>query len=149
VDAGRPAEPLAATPLVLVVEDDADIAEAISMRLVDDGYRVHVAGTRAEAAAALGGNGGSAADAVDLVVLDLMLPDGDGLDLLRDLRRDPARAGLPVLIVSARGSQREVAAGFEAGSNAYIPKPFRAERLSMAIRLLLEEARIGRAKKVQ
>ena len=101
---------------ILVVEDDAALARGLVFNLEREGYEVVHApdGTSARAVLARGG--------IALVLLDLSLPDGDGLDVLRDLRaRDRA---LPVLCLTARGQETDVVMGLQCGADDYVRKPF-------------------------
>jgi len=101
---------------LLVVEDEPDLTEAVGAYLSAAGHAVDRALTAAEAGAAL------AAMTYDLVLLDLQLPDGDGLAVLRDLRARGART--PVLIVTARDRITERIEGLEAGADDYLVKPY-------------------------
>jgi CheY-like chemotaxis protein len=116
---------------ILVVENDADVAAAAAERIRWCGHRVLVAGTKREALAVL------ASDPPDLVVLDLLLPDGSGFEILRSVRADPALRSVPVVVLTAVGPvvRRGAAA---AGADAVLPKPFDAPRLSGAIEALLD-----------
>jgi len=113
---------------ILVVEDDVGISSFLQKGLRAEGYGTTVAGTAAEAAAVLGT---SAAD-VDLVLLDLGLPSGDGQDLLRRLRRDGHT--MPVIILTARSEVADKVEGLNAGANDYVTKPFSFEELLARIR---------------
>ncbi len=101
---------------LLLVEDDAALARGLSYNLEREGYAVLQAADGAAARAAL------AAGGLDLVLLDLGLPDADGLELLRELRaRD---AALPVLCLTARGQETDVVMGLQSGADDYVTKPF-------------------------
>ena len=108
-------------PAVLIVEDDANLRLALEDNLRDEGYDVQVAATVKAAREAL------AAQAPDVVVLDLMLPDGDGYALCRELRTK----GLPsrVLMLTARTLEDDLVKGFEAGADDYLAKPYRLREL--------------------
>ena len=120
---------------VLLVEDDLAIAQPLARALEREGHDVQVA---AEGQAALAqvraGN-------QDLVVLDLGLPDLDGLEVCRTLRSEDPR--LPILILTARGSEMDVVVGFEMGADDYVSKPFRSKELMARIRSLLRRAQVG------
>jgi two-component system catabolic regulation response regulator CreB len=120
---------------VLVVEDEPAIAESLAYALRREGYAVRLAGTLAEAERSL-------AD-VDLVVLDLMLPDGSGFDLLTALRladRPPA-----VIILSSRDQEADRVAGLETGADDYVTKPFSPREVVARVRAVLRRAVKGPA----
>lgn len=120
-------------PLILVADDDEDILALVSLRLRRLGYRV-VEAVDGEAALAR-----VAEDRPALAILDLMMPRADGHEVLRRLRAEPETASLPVILLSARARSADAAAGLEAGADAFLSKPFRAEELAEAIRGLLGE----------
>lgn len=121
---------------VLIVEDDAGIAGGLAATLRADGYAVDVCGTLAQASAAL------QVEAFHLVLLDLSLPDGDGLDWLRRLR-DGGQA-LPVLIMTARDALPDRVAGLDQGADDYLVKPFEPDELLARMRVALRRSE-GRA----
>jgi DNA-binding response OmpR family regulator len=110
-------------PLVLVVEDEAETRGVIHDLLAQSGYRVAVAATGAQAIVAL------AAAEVDLVLLDLVLPDMNGLELCMRVRARDEGVYLPIVMLTALGSEQQRHAGFTAGADDYVVKPFRAEDL--------------------
>jgi DNA-binding response OmpR family regulator len=122
------------TRTVLVVEDEASIAEAVAARLRSEGFAVEIAGD------------GLAAVAVcdrlqpDLVVLDLMLPGLDGLEVCRRIQRDRP---VPVLMLTARGSETDLVVGLAVGADDYLAKPFSARELTARVHALLR--RVERA----
>jgi diguanylate cyclase (GGDEF)-like protein len=118
--------------LVLVIEDDARFAGTLESRLATTGARVAVAGTAAAARDFL------KIEAVTLVVLDLILPDSDGRNILLELRSDPSTAGLPVFVVSARLGTRTKAECFALGADAYFEKPLDFDAFSVAVGSRLE-----------
>jgi DNA-binding response OmpR family regulator len=118
---------------ILVVEDDDRVARGLLTALRHAGYEVHRVGT-AEAALK--------APAADVVLLDLGLPDGDGLDVLRELRR---REGTAVITVTARGEERERVLGLRAGADDYVVKPFGTAELLARIEAVLRRTRAARA----
>jgi len=114
---------------VLLVEDSSAIAEYVCTCLVDDDYIVDTVGTLADAEAAL------ATTTFDVVILDLGLPDGDGLDMLKSMRA--AGNTVPVLVLSARDELDERVKGLNTGADDYMPKPFAVEELKARLRALL------------
>jgi DNA-binding response OmpR family regulator len=115
--------------LILVVEDEARIASFLRKGLDAEGYAVAVAGD-AESALVL-----AAAESVDLVLLDLILPDRSGLDVLRALRaRDPR---LPILVLTAKDDVGSKVTGLDQGADDYLTKPFVFEELLARIRALV------------
>ncbi|EOD70489.1 response regulator transcription factor [Amycolatopsis vancoresmycina] len=128
-------EPLAtdlARPVVVFVEDEADLVAMAGAYLRRDGFRVVTASDTRSAAAALREH-----DA-DLMVLDLGLPDGNGLDLLRGVR---AGRHLPVIILTGWSSERERVVGLELGADDYVVKPFSLPELAARIRAVLRRSR--------
>lgn len=118
---------------VLLVEDNATFAALLAKLLTESGFAVDVAATRAEAEAAFG-----AADYA-LVLLDLTLPDGDGRDMLRALRK--AGKGTLVLVATAHGHLAERVQTLDAGADDYLVKPFAPEELLARVRALLRRPR--------
>ena len=113
---------------ILVVEDDAQIRNFICFALQGDGYVCRTADTAAEAMRLL------AAEPVDLMLLDLGLPDLDGTEVLRRLR---SWSELPVIVVSARDQDREKVSLLDIGADDYLTKPFSANELLARIRVAL------------
>jgi two-component system copper resistance phosphate regulon response regulator CusR len=123
---------------VLLVEDDADLAEVVALGLRNESYAVDLAGTRAEAEELMLTTG------YDVVCLDLGLPDGDGLDLLRRLGTDPALLRpRRTLVLTARDAVDDRVAGLDAGADDYLVKPFHFAELVARIRAL--DRRAGEA----
>ena len=121
---------------ILLIEDDADIAAFVELELRHEGYAVEIARdglTGLEAA--LGG-------AHDLILLDVMLPEMSGLEVLRRLR---AQRDTPVILLTARDSVVDKVSGLDAGANDYVTKPFHIEELLARIRALTRGARRGDA----
>jgi two-component system alkaline phosphatase synthesis response regulator PhoP len=116
---------------ILVVEDEEDILELIRYNLTRDGYRV--------SAATSGEDGLRAAtrDKPDLVVLDLMLPGIDGIEVCRRLKADPHTRYIPVVMVTAKGDEADVVAGLELGADDYLTKPFSPKVLIARIRAVI------------
>src|SRR6476661_692305 len=117
---------------VLVVDDEPQIVRALKVILRGAGYVTQQAETKQEALDAV------AVRPPDAMVLDLILPDGSGVDVVRELRR---WSGLPVLVLSAVGDEREKVRALDAGADDYVTKPFGAEELTARLRALLR--RVG------
>jgi DNA-binding response OmpR family regulator len=106
-----------------LIEDDADLAFTVRLNLQREGHAVATFGNGAEALEAVQVGG------FDFVILDLNLPDLDGLTICRELRRNPATRGVPILILTARGSERDRVTGLELGADDYLVKPFSVREL--------------------
>ena len=118
---------------VLVVEDDPAVAEPLLDGLRRNGFEVeHVAYALQAVPAATSGAG------VDIVLLDLGLPDGDGLEVLRELRRV---SDVPVIIASARGDETDRVVGLELGADDYVVKPFSVRELAARVRAVARRRR--------
>jgi two-component system, OmpR family, phosphate regulon response regulator OmpR len=118
---------------ILVVEDDTRLRDRLARFLTGEGFRVTAAADAADARAHMRGI------SPDLLLLDVMMPGESGLDLTRSLRQDLGR-GPPVLMLTARGAPEDRIAGFEAGADDYLPKPFEPRELVLRIRALLRRA---------
>ena len=118
-------------PALLLVEDEASALRALADYLVHRGYEVHEATTALEAIRQWD------AHRADLVLLDLGLPDLDGVEVIRRIRRE---ATTPIIILSARGDERDKIAGLEAGADDYLTKPFATDELNARIRAVLRRA---------
>jgi DNA-binding response OmpR family regulator len=113
---------------ILVVEDEAAIAEAVRARLSSEGYRVRVAHDGPEAIGAV------AETKPDLVVLDLMLPGMDGLEVCREIQK---KEWIPVLMLTARTEEADKVAGFAVGADDYLTKPFSMRELAARVRAII------------
>lgn len=116
---------------VLLIEDEANIAEAIRFVLMRDGWRVTTHGDGHDALARV------RAARPDLVILDVMLPGQSGLDILAALRADPATADLPVLMLTAKGQARDREAAARAGVSRFMTKPFSNAEMLAEVRALV------------
>jgi two-component system response regulator RegX3 len=117
---------------ILLIEDEASIVGPLADALRREGFETHVAGTVEEALAA-----GRRTDP-DLVLLDLMLPDGSGFDVCRELRRT---SDVPIVMLTARGDEADRIVGLELGADDYVVKPFSAREVIARIRAVLR--RVG------
>lgn len=122
---------------LLLIDDDARLAAMLGDYLRQAGLGVVVASTLAEGRAHL------ARESWDALILDLMLPDGQGLDLTRELRAQPATRGLPLLMLSARGEPMDRVVGLELGADDYLAKPFEPRELLARLKALLRRSGPG------
>ena len=123
-------------PRILIVEDEPIIAGALQDDLSLEGYDVTVVGDGAAGARY------AIEHPVDLIVLDIMLPSRDGIDVCRDLRR--AGLNTPILMLTARAQEAEKILAFESGADDYVTKPFGTKELRARIKALLRRAGNGR-----
>ncbi len=126
---------LPAAAQILVVEDELEIRELISLLLLRQGYRVEQCGTAVEAKDKLRDH------SYDLMVLDWMLPKMSGLDLLRSFLEPDAQKKPPVLMVTAKAEPQDIVQGLEAGADDYITKPFEPAIFAARVKALLRRAR--------
>jgi two-component system, OmpR family, phosphate regulon response regulator PhoB len=120
---------------VLIVEDEPDIRDLLAFHLEREGYQVTRATTGGEALRQV------RAAPPDLVILDLLLPEMDGLEVCRRLRADAGTAGLPVIMLTAKGDEVDRVVGLEIGADDYIVKPFSPKELLARVRAVLRRAR--------
>jgi len=123
--------PYMANEHILVVDDEPDILELVRYNLVKDGFQVSTAQSGEECLELI------SKKLPDLVLLDLMLPGIDGLEVTRCLRREVRTAKLPVVILTAKGEENDVVAGLEIGADDYVPKPFSPKVLSARVKSVL------------
>ena len=120
---------------VLIVEDEPDIRELVVHHLKREGYQVSAAASGEEALRQV------QAAAPDLVLLDLMMPAMGGLEVCRRLRQDPATAGLPIVMLTAKGDEVDRVLGLEIGADDYVVKPFSPKELLARVRAVLRRSR--------
>lgn len=118
-------------PRVLVVDDEPQIVRALKIVLRSAGYLVEEAASRASAMAALSDR------SLDVIVLDLVLPDGSGIDVCREIRR---WSQIPIVVLSAVGDEREKVRALDAGADDYVTKPFGTEELLARLRAVLRRS---------
>ena len=116
---------------ILVIEDEPDILEITQYNLTREGYKV--------LASRDGGEGLSRArrEAPDLVLLDLMLPGLDGLEVCKRLQADPVTSGIPIIMVTAKGEESDVVIGLQLGADDYVTKPFSPKELVARVKAVL------------
>jgi len=127
-------------PSVLVVEDEESIRELVTYTLRKEGYQA-VGAASGEKALAL-----AQVQPPDLVLLDLMLPGIDGLSVCRRLRQNPATAGVPIIMLTAKGEEADIVTGLNSGASDYITKPFSRNVLLARVRAVLRD-KAARAEK--
>jgi len=120
---------------VLVVEDEPDIRDLVVFHLERESFRVRTARTGAEALRQV------KASAPDLVILDLMLPELDGLEVCRRLRHDRATSFIPVIMLTAKADEVDRVVGLEIGADDYVTKPFSPKELVARVRAVLRRCR--------
>jgi len=123
--------------LVMVIEDEKEIRDLVRYNLEREGFRVSAAGDGEAGLEQL------FAERPDALVLDLMLPGRNGLEVLREVRGEPATRDLPVLVLTARGAEMDKLLGFENGADDYLTKPFSPRELIARVRALLRRTRPG------
>jgi len=121
-------------PKIMVVDDEPDALELIEFNLKQAGYDVVTAG---DGAAALKK---ARSASPDLVILDIMLPEIDGFEVCKLLRRDPATAAIPILMLTARAAEIDRVLGLELGGDDYVTKPFSPRELVLRVKKILERA---------
>jgi two-component system phosphate regulon response regulator PhoB len=119
-------------PKILVVDDETDAVELISFNLKAAGFDVVAAANGAEALKS------ARLHAPDLILLDVMLPEIDGLEVCKLLRRDPATAGVPIIMLTAKAAEIDRVLGLELGADDYVTKPFSPRELVLRVRKLVE-----------
>jgi two-component system phosphate regulon response regulator PhoB len=128
-------------PLILVVDDETELANTVSYALEQDGFVSHCVGSgKAAIEAAL------TSPCPDLIVLDLMLPDISGTEVCRELRRQEATRSTPILFLTARDNEIDRVVAFEIGADDYVAKPFSVRELVLRVRALLRRAKAPRDK---
>jgi two-component system, OmpR family, phosphate regulon response regulator PhoB len=102
---------------VLIIEDEADAAELFAEMMRVSGFRVLKTSSSTPALSLI------ATEKPDIIILDIMMPEVSGLDLLHQMHRDPELAGIPVVVVSAKSLPADIKTGMEAGASTYLSKP--------------------------
>jgi DNA-binding response OmpR family regulator len=123
------------TTRVLIVEDDPDIAQLVARYLDKAGFSTQLVGNGREALQAV------SAQPPDLIVLDLMLPQIDGMEVCRTIRAHPSTAVIPIIMLTARGEESERIVGLEIGADDYVGKPFSPGELVARVRALLRRTK--------
>ena len=121
-------------PTILIVDDEAIVREVVAQYLTQDGFAVETAADGTEALARF------SAARPDLVLLDLMLPGIDGLEVCRRIRADEALARTPIIMLTAKGEESDVVLGLGVGADDYVTKPFSLEEVIARLRVILRRA---------
>ena len=119
---------------ILIVEDESGIRQLITFGLAEDDYRFSEAKSLKNANLAL------SESKPDLIILDWMLPDGNGITLLRELRQRKATAKLPIIMLTARSSEEDIIKGLDNGADDYLTKPFSVAELKARVSALLRRS---------
>ena len=117
---------------VLIIEDEPDIRKTIDYNLSKESFKVVQAESIAEGEKAL------AAKKIDVVILDLMLPDGSGLTLCRDIKSEAKTKHIPVIILTAKTDEVDRVVGFELGADDYVTKPFSVRELILRVKAIIK-----------
>lgn len=121
---------------ILVVEDERDLRDVLTYNLKREGYQVLSAGDGREALEKAGDR------APDLILLDLMLPDLDGLEVCRRVRQDPQLGSTPIIMVTAKADEADVVLGLGVGADDYLAKPFSVKELIARVKAVLRRGRL-------
>ena len=117
---------------VLIIEDEPDIRKTIDYNLTKESFTVVQAGSIEEGEKALASN------QIDVIILDLMLPDGSGLTLCRDIKSDDKTKHIPIIILTAKTEEVDRVVGFELGADDYVTKPFSVRELILRVKAILK-----------
>lgn len=118
---------------ILIVEDEKVIRKLLRIQLRQWGYQVTEAEDGVQAILKLG------KENFDLILLDIMMPNKDGWDLMKEVRLSPKTKDIPVIVLTAKNKDSDMFKGYELGANYYIPKPFTKAQLLHGIKLVFEE----------
>jgi DNA-binding response OmpR family regulator len=122
---------------ILLAEDDADIRLLLTLKLTQAGHQVRGFGDGLSAAA------GAREHPPDLAVLDIMMPGISGLEVCRELRKDPVTARIPVILLTALARETDITAGLAAGAGDYIVKPFSPREFTIRVNAVLARVQAG------
>ena len=127
---------------ILVIEDEPDIRKTLEYNLSREGYEVSVCGTLQEAKKLL-------EPSLSLLVLDLMLPDGSGLDLCREIKKNSLLSNIPIIILTAKDDEVDRVVGFELGADDYVTKPFSVRELILRVKAVLKRGEVSKPELVE
>jgi DNA-binding response OmpR family regulator len=128
---GRVEHPEGKMATILLAEDDADIRLLVTLKLTQAGHQVRGFGDGLSAAAS------AREHPPDLAVLDIMMPGMSGIEVCRELRKDPATARIPVILLTAMARETDITAGLAAGADDYIVKPFSPREFTIRVNAVL------------
>ena len=117
---------------ILIIEDEPDIRKTLEYNISREGYHVVSASSLVEAKSQF------ESDSFSLILLDLMLPDGSGLDLCRDIKSDKEKSSIPIIILTAKDDEVDKVVGFELGADDYVTKPFSVRELILRMKAVLK-----------
>jgi two-component system phosphate regulon response regulator PhoB len=117
---------------ILIIEDEPDIRKTLEYNISREGYEVTSASSLSEARQSL------ELSSFSLLLLDLMLPDGSGLDLFRELKQDKSKSSMSVIILTAKDDEVDKVVGFELGADDYVTKPFSVRELILRVKAVLK-----------
>ena len=117
---------------ILIIEDEPDIRKTLEYNISREGYNVVSASSLLEAKSQI------ESDSFSLILLDLMLPDGSGLDLCRDIKSDKEKSSIPIIILTAKDDEVDKVVGFELGADDYVTKPFSVRELILRMKAVLK-----------
>jgi len=117
---------------ILVIEDEPDIRKNLEYNLIREGFKVSSVGSLNEANKTINNNNFS------LILLDLMLPDGSGLDLCKKIKTNPETETIPIIILTAKDDEVDKVVGFELGADDYVTKPFSVRELILRVKAVLK-----------
>lgn len=127
---------------ILVVDDEQDVREVVKTTLEENGYQVLEATNGVEAYAAAAD--AAVAEKPDLIVLDLMLPQLNGFQVLEKLKENPQTSYIPVVILTARGQSQDESRALASGATDYMTKPWSADELADRVRIALDQRRTAK-----
>jgi two-component system phosphate regulon response regulator PhoB len=117
---------------ILIIEDEPDIRKTLEYNISREGYKVVSASSLSE------GKSQIESDSFSLILLDLMLPDGSGLDLCREIKSDKEKSSVPIIILTAKDDEVDKVVGFELGADDYVTKPFSVRELILRMKAVLK-----------
>lgn len=117
---------------ILVIEDEPDIRKNLEYNLAREGFKVSAVGSLSDANETLKSN------VFSLILLDLMLPDGSGLDLCKKIKGNPETESIPIIILTAKDDEVDRVVGFELGADDYVTKPFSVRELILRVKAMLK-----------